>query len=152
VSAEVPHRAALSAGDKEVELSMPAPPGGAEALLAGPLEVLVAVREGVPLLAVGPAGGDRDWAAVPVAGAREASARAAAEAAVTLVLREPGGTDMAGRPHEVVMGFRSVALGPEVARALGELAAGPADGRDPAGATVAELRALALATHAPPAS
>lgn len=149
MGAELAHDAVLEAGDKEVELSMPAPAGGAEALLAGPLEVLVAVREGAPLLAVGPAGGDRDWAAVPIAAFREAAARAAAEGSVTLVLREPGGTDMAGRPHEVVMGFRSVALGSEVARALGELAGGAADDVERRGATVAELRALAVATSAP---
>lgn len=134
----------LVVGDKEIELVMPVPGIGAEPLLAGRLEVLAVALPGRPGVAVGPAERDEGWAFAPLGDDPEPARRAAEAGAITIVLRDTGGTDMAGRPHEVVMGFRSIDLPHAVASTLERIAAdaGPPDPSAPA-PTLAEIRAAA---------
>lgn len=145
MAAQSPVPATLIAGEKEVELVMGVPPCGPEPLLTDPLELIVAQVGEATVLAVGVSGDESGWGAADLGTSPEAAARAAEEGAVTVVLRDVGGTDMAGRPHDVVMGFRSVALALDVAEAVAGGAGAPPAGAGPP--PLAAIRAGAVATQ-----
>lgn len=145
MAAAHPVPATLIAGEKEVELVMGVPPCGPEPLLTDPLQLVVARVGEATVLAVGVAGDDAGWGAADLGASPEAASRAAEEGAVTVVLRDVGGTDMAGRPHDVVMGFRSVALALDVAEAVAGGASSPPVGAAPP--ALDEIRAAAVAVQ-----
>jgi len=138
-------RGTLQIGDKEIEIVASVPPTGAEPLLASALEVVVAAPGGRGVLAVGPAPGPAGWIIATVADAVDAALGAADAGALTLVLRDVGGTDMAGRAHAVVMGFRSIDLPEPAVVALRRLVEryGPGSDHDPP-EDLAAIRAAAL--------
>ncbi len=138
-------RGTLQVGEKEIELVAPVPPTGAEPLLASALEVVVAAPGGRGVLAVGPPPGPAGWIVATLTDVADAALGAADAGALTLVLRDVGGTDMAGRPHAVVMGFRSIDLPEPTVLALRRLVASDApvdDGAPPR--DLAAIRAAAL--------